>query len=401
MDSKQIERAARRLRDVVHYIPVGISQTFSAMSGAELSLKYENQQKTGSFKVRGAYNKLAALAERGEKLSAVVASSAGNHAQGVAFAASSLGITAKIVMPRNAPLAKVSATEGYGAHVVLHGDCYDDAYQKAIEIVEEEGAVFIHPFDDEDIIAGQGTVGLEILKDVPTVDAVLVPAGGGGLLAGVACCIKEINPRIQVIGVQAEGADAIVRCFHQGKHIATDTAFTIADGIAVKCPGTITTGMISRYADDMVTVTDEEIASAILLLIERTKQVVEPAGAVTVAAAIGGKLSIAGKKVVCILSGGNIDVSFIQKIVEKGLVNRGRQIKFRTIMADTPGSLELFAKITAQCGANILSVQHDRLHAGLRLNEAILHADCEVSGFDHGNQLLDALRKAGYAVEME
>lgn len=401
MDSKQIERAARRLRDVVHYIPVGISQTFSTMSGAELSLKYENQQKTGSFKVRGAYNKLAALVEQGEKPTAVVASSAGNHAQGVAFAASSLGITAKIVMPRSAPLAKVSATEGYGAQVVLHGDCYDDAYQKAMEIVEEEGAVFIHPFDDEDIIAGQGTVGLEILKDVPTVDAVLVPAGGGGLLAGVACCIKEINPRIQVIGVQAEGADAIVRCFHQGKHVATDTAFTIADGIAVKCPGTITTGMISRYADDMVTVTDEEIASAILLLIERTKQVVEPAGAVTVAAAIGGKLSIAGKKVVCILSGGNIDVSFIQKIVEKGLVNRGRQIKFRTIMADTPGSLELFAKITAQCGANILSVQHDRLHAGLRLNEAILHADCEVSGFDHGNQLLDALRKAGYAVEME
>jgi threonine dehydratase len=401
MDSKEVERAAKRLRDIVHNIPVGESQTFSKMSGAELYLKYENQQKTGSFKVRGAYNKLACLIERGEKPDAVVASSAGNHAQGVAYAASCLGIRAKIVMPRSAPIAKITATEGYGAEVILHGDCYDDSYQHAVKIAGEENAVFIHGFDDMDVIAGQGTVGLEILKDIPVVDIVIAAAGGGGLLAGIACCVKEVNPRVQVIGVQAEGADAIVRCYRTRELKASEQVRTIADGIAIKSPGIITTGLINQYVDDMITVTDEEIASAILLLIERTKQVVEPAGAVSVAAAVGGKLDIAGKKAVCVLSGGNIDVSFIQRIVEKGLVNRGRQIKLRTIMSDTPGSLEKFARITGQCGSNILSITHDRVRPGLHLGEAELHADCEVSGFEHGEQLLAELRKAGYIVEAE
>jgi len=401
MNITEIERAARRLRDIVHNIPVGESQTFSKMSGAELYMKYENQQKTGSFKVRGAYNKLACLIERGEKPDSVVTSSAGNHAQGVAFAATSLGIRSKIVMPLSTPIAKISATEGYGAQVVLDGECYDDAYQRAMRIAEEEKAIFIHGFDDPDVIAGQGTVGLEILKDIPVVDTVITAAGGGGLLAGVACCIKEINPRIQVIGVQAEGADAVVQSFRTHEHKSTESVRTIADGIAIKSPGVLTTSLINQYVDDMVTVTDEEIATAILLLIERTKQVVEPAGAVSVAAAIGGKLNIEGKKAVCILSGGNIDVSFIQKIVEKGLVNRGRQIKLKTTISDVPGSLERFARITGQCGANILSITHDRLRQGLHLGEAELHAVCEVSGFDHGKHLLSALKKAGYVVEAE
>ena len=401
MDICEIERAAKRIRDVAHNIPVGESQTFSKMSGAQLYFKYENQQKTGSFKVRGAYNKLSCLAERGEKPEVVVASSAGNHAQGVAYAASCMGIRSKIVMPLSAPIAKISATEGYGAEVVLRGNCYDDSCQHALQIQEEENAVFVHAFDDPDVIAGQGSIGLEILRDVPLVDAVIVPAGGGGLLAGIACCIKQINPRVQIIGVQATGADAIVRFFQTHELKASDTVKTIADGIAVKAPGKLTIDLIEKYVDCMVTVTDEEIAASILLLIERTKQVVEPAGAVSLAAAIGGKLDIKGRKTVCVLSGGNIDVSFIQKIVEKGLVNRGRKIKLRTPITDVPGSLEKFARIMAQCGANILSVTHDRLRPGLQLGEADLHADCEVSGFEHRDQLLNALKAAGYDVVWE
>jgi len=401
MQMKEIEQAAARLRNVVHQLPVSTSRTFSEMTGSELYLKYENQQKTGSFKVRGAYNKIAALIERGEKPVAVVASSAGNHAQGVAFAATELGIQSTIVMPRSTPIAKVSATEGYGARVVLHGDCYDDAYDKALEIQRESGAVFIHPFDDEDVIAGQGTIALEILRDIPNVDMVLIPAGGGGLLAGMAYCLKEVNPRVQVVGVQAEGAGAIAESFRAKELVSVENIHTIADGIAVKSPGKITHDIIAQYVDDVVTVSDEEIASAILLLLERTKQVVEPAGAASLAAALNQKVELAGKKVVCVLSGGNIDVSFIHRIVEKGLVTRGRQIKFKTRMLDTPGSLEHFSRIVAGCGANIIMIQHDRLEASLQLDEAILHVACEVSGMEHAQQLLRMLEKSGYQPIME
>lgn len=265
MTIREIERAAAGLRDIIHSIPVSSSKTFSDMSGAELYMKCENLQKTGSFKVRGAYNKIARLA--GEGVREVVASSAGNHAQGVAFASTSLGVQSTIVMPRSAPLAKAAATEGYGARVLLYGDCYDEAYSKALEIQQETGAVFVHPFNDEDVVAGQGTIALEILRDIPTVDTVIIPAGGGGLLAGMAFCIKQINPRIQVVGVQAQGADAIVRSFREKKLVATKTSTTIADGIAVRVPGDLTVGLIAQYVDEMVTVNDDEIAEAILLLL--------------------------------------------------------------------------------------------------------------------------------------
>ena len=251
---KDIDEAAQRLQPVVHYIPLSSSTTFSGMTGAEVYLKCENQQKTGSFKVRGAYNKIMKLYEAGD-LKSVIASSAGNHAQGVAFAANKIGIPATICMPRSTPIAKVSATQGYGANVVLSGSCYDDAYAKAMEIVEETGATFIHPFDDEDVMAGQGTIGLEILRDLPAVDVILVPAGGGGLLSGVAACVKQINPRIQVIGVQAEGAPAIAQSFHQDGIHATDSVHTIADGIAVKCPGSKTMEHINASVDDMAAAT--------------------------------------------------------------------------------------------------------------------------------------------------
>ncbi|MEM1486126.1 threonine ammonia-lyase [Oscillospiraceae bacterium PP1C4] len=396
----EIEQAASRLRNVIHSIPVSSSKTFSHMSGSELFLKCENLQKTGSFKVRGAYNKIAKLCEKGA-IAEVVASSAGNHAQGVAFASTSLGVASTIVMPRSAPIAKTSATEGYGAKVVLYGDCYDEAYNKALEIQEQSGAVFIHPFNDKDVIAGQATIALEVLRDIPTVDTIIIPAGGGGLLAGMATCIKQINPRIKVVGVQAQGADAIVQSFNKKMLVSTESSSTIADGIAVRVPGELTVSLIQQYVDEMVTVSDDEIAEAILLLLERTKMVVEPAGAASLAAAINQKLDIAGKRVVCLLSGGNIDVSFIQKIVEKGLVARGRQLQFKTIMPDIPGSMGHFTTLLAKVGANIMMLQHDRRYADLHLNEAILHVTCEVSGPEHGQEVIRILEQCGYRITIE
>ncbi|WP_394273767.1 threonine ammonia-lyase [Butyricicoccus sp.] len=396
---QDIDAAAKRLQSVVHNIPLEPSTTFSGMTGAEVYLKCENQQKTGSFKVRGAYNKIMKLNEQGD-LKSVIASSAGNHAQGVAFAASSIGIPATICMPRSTPIAKVSATQGYGANVVLSGSCYDDAYAKAMSIVEETGATFIHPFDDEDVMAGQGTIGLEILRDLPAVDVILVPAGGGGLLSGVAACVKQINPRIQVIGVQAEGAPAIANSFHQDGIRPSDSVHTIADGIAVKCPGTKTMEHINAFVDDMITVSDDEIASTILLLLERTKQVVEPAGASSLAALLSGRYDFSGKKVVCLLSGGNIDVSFIHRIVEKGLVTRCRHMKFSIVMPDVPGSLERLAGIIASQNANIIMFQHDRVNANLDIDEAIVHVVCEVGGKEHGEALLHAIENNGYTVTL-
>ena len=397
---KEIELAAKRLENTIHRTKIERSKTFSDMSGAEIYLQYENQQKTVSFKIRGASNKIAALVERGE-LKAAVASSAGNHAQGTAYASHVHGIPATIVMPKSTPIAKAAATEGYGAKVLLYGECYDDAYNKAIEIVEKEGATFIHPYDDLEVMAGQGTIGIEILEDLPTVDMVLVPAGGGGLLAGVAACIKQINPRVKIIGVQSEGAPAINLTFKNKKYTSTDTVSTIADGIAVKMPGKKTTELINKYADDVVTVSDAEISSAILLLLERTKQVVEPAGATTLAAVLNNKVDAKGKKVVCVLSGGNIDVSFIQRIIELGLVSRDRKLKFKTTLLDLPGSLEHLSSVLSSVNANIVMVQHDRMSAELDPNEAIIHIACEVSGREHGDKVVKTLEKNGYKVVKE
>lgn len=400
LELKEIEKAAQRLKGTIHRTKIEKNTTFSQMTGGEIYLKFENQQKTGSFKIRGASNKIAALIERDE-ITSGVASSAGNHAQGVAYASHVHGIPATIVMPKSTPIAKVSATQGYGAKVVLHGECYDDAYKKAVEIQEKEGATFLHPYDDLEVMAGQGTIGIEILEDLPTVDVVIVPAGGGGLLAGVAACIKHINPRVKIIGVQAEGAPAIEQSFKSKKFVTTDSAATIADGIAVKVPGEKTIELINKYADDVVTVTDGEISAAILLLLERTKQVVEPAGATPLAAVLNGKIDVKGKKVACVLSGGNIDVSFIQRIIELGLVSRNRKLKFRTTLLDIPGSLEHLSHMLSEVNANIVMVQHDRLSAELDPNEAIIHIACEVGGKEHGQKVVKALEKNGYTIVME
>ena len=394
----EIWRAKKRLSPVLHHTELDPSSTFSGMTGGEIYLKCENRQKTGSFKIRGASNKIACMMERGES-APVVASSAGNHAQGVAYAAHRFGLPATIVMPKAAPIVKVQATEGYGAKVVLAGDCYDDAYAEACRICQEEGAVFLHPYNDLEVIAGQGTLGLEILEDLPDTDIIVVPAGGGGLLAGVAAAVKLVNPAVKVYGVQAKGADAIARSYAAGKLVSTESASTIADGIAVKSPGDLTVPLIQKYADDVVTVSDTEIADAILQLMERCKQIVEPAGAASAAAVISGKLDVAGKKVVCLLSGGNIDVSFIQNIIEQGLIARHRRMKFYVTLLDRPGSLVKMLSIIAEAGANILAVEHDRLKTDITPNQTTVHIVCEVGGQAHGEALPATLQKHSYTVE--
>lgn len=397
---KDITLAAERLNGVVHHTELAHSSTFSQLSGGRIYLKCENRQKTGSFKIRGASNKLAAMAERSE-LKPVVASSAGNHAQGVAYAAHRFGTPATIVMPETAPIAKVQATQGYGAQVVLAGDCYDAAYTRAMELCQEQGATFLHPYDDPEVIAGQGTIALEILGDLPTVDMIIVPAGGGGLLSGVALAAKQLNPRVQVIGVQAEGANAIARSYREGKRICTDTVSTIADGIAVKSPGEITVELINKYVDDVVTVSDMDISSAILMIMERCKEIVEPSGAASVAAVLSNIINVSGKRAVCLLSGGNIDVSFIQNVIEQGLVARQRRLKFMVKLADRPGSLVQLLTVLAQTGANVLTVQHDKLMLGLKPNETFVHIACEVGGPDHGSKVLSELKNHGYDVELD
>ena len=384
---QDFERAQQRLKGVLHHTELDLSATFSAMTGGNIYLKYENSQKTGSFKIRGASNKIAALVERGAP-GAVVASSAGNHAQGVAYAAHRFGIPATIVMPKPAPIAKAKAAEGYGATVVL-------------ESCAQEHATLLHPYNDPEVIAGQGTLGLEILGDLPTADVVIVPAGGGGLLAGVAACIKQINPRVQVIGVQAEGADAIAPSFRTHGYVQTDSAATIADGIAVKVPGDLTVPLIERYADDVVTVSDRDISEAVLLLMERCEQIVEPAGATPVAAVLKGKVDVKGKNVVCLLSGGNIDVSFIQCIIEQGLAARSRRLRVTVTLLDRPGSLGKLRNDIAALGANILSVEHDRLTAGLNPNEIDVHVSCEVGDKAHGDRVRGQLIQSGYHVKID
>ena len=390
-----VYKASHKLKEVVRKTDLIYAPKLKP--GCNVYLKTENLQVTGSFKVRGAYYKISQLSDE-EKAKGVIACSAGNHAQGVALAAAKNGIKSIICLPDSAPISKIEATRSYGAEVCLVEGVYDDAYAKAISLRDEKGYTFIHPFDDDYVIAGQGTLGLEIVGDLPTVDMIIVPAGGGGLLAGVAACVKQINPRIRVIGVQAEGCDPIYRSFKEKKYICADTSATIADGISVKAPGDITVELINRYVDDVVTVNDNEISEAILLLMERCKQIVEPSGATPVAAILKKKIDVTGKKVVCLLSGGNIDVSFVQCIIEQGLVARGRRLRFTVTLLDKPGSLSRLLNDIASLGANILSLEHDRLFPGLNPNETNVHVSCEVGGSDHGKRVINELKSKGFKI---
>jgi len=397
MNIQDIQQAKNRLSGIIHNIPLDYTTHFSKVAGAEIFLKCENRQKTGSFKVRGAYNKIAKLVETG-KPSNFICASLGNHAQGVAYAASKSGIPTTIVMPKSAPLAKVTAVQGYGVNVVLYGDFFDDAQAHAKRLEKETGAVFIEPFNDYDVIAGQGTIGIEILDDLADVDIIVVPTGGGGLISGVAVAVKSINKAVKVVGVQAEKADALVRSYKSKKLTPLSQIYTIADGIAVKRPGDLTYPLIQKYADQMVTVSDDEIAMAVIGLMERTKQIVEPAGATSLAAVICNKIDVKGKKIVCLLSGGNIDVGIIHKIIERGLIKRGRQISLAILLQDRPGGLERVSGIIARTNANVIGVRFDRTSVESEINDVVLHVTCEVSGERHSEEVVAELCKAGFRV---
>jgi threonine dehydratase len=399
VELQDIWRARENLAGVIHHTNLDLSHTFSELSGNKVYLKTENLQKTGSFKIRGAYNKIASLDEK-EKQKGVIAASAGNHAQGVAFGANKAGIPATIVMPEGAPLSKVIATRGYGANVLLYGSIYDDAFNKAQEIQNETGAVFVHAFDNKEVIAGQGTIGLEILDELPDVDAILVPIGGGGLISGIATAVKSLKSSIKIIGVEAEGAACVKTSREKGEVFPLTSVHTIADGIAVKCPGSFTFDLIQKYVDDVVTVSDEEIASTILLLLERAKLVAEGAGATALAALVYRKNLIKNKKVAVIVSGGNIDVNFMSRIIEKGLVKTGRNVKLTTIMSDKPGSLQHFLSIIAENKANVISIHHDRLDPDIPLDKAQVDVVLETQSSDHVKELISNLKKHGYDVKV-
>ena len=357
----------------------------------EVYLKTENLQLTGSFKLRGAYNKIHRLSAE-EKARGVVACSAGNHSQGVALAAQRAGIDAVICIPEGAPISKVEATRGYGAQVELVPGVYDDAYERALAIAAETGRTMIHPFDDDDVIAGQGTIALEILDALPDMDICLVPVGGGGLISGMAFAIKSLRPSCRVVGVQAAGAASMKKALSSHKRLTLERVATIADGIAVKTPGEKTFDYCSKYVDEVVTVSEDEIASAILSLMEQQKLVAEGAGAVSVAAAMSGKVDLAGKKTVCLVSGGNIDVTILSRVITRGLMMQGRQVELEIEVYDRPKQLALVSALVAQLGANVVSVEHDRKTDSTDLQHCMLRLGLETRNQDHIDQIVAAIR---------
>lgn len=392
----KIYHASYILKNVIR--PTDLIHAPNINPESEIYLKTENLQVTGSFKVRGAYYKMSQLSDE-EKQKGVIACSAGNHAQGVALAATKNGIKSLICLPDGAPISKVEATKRYGAEVCLVKGVYDDAYQKALELRDEKGYTFIHPFNDIDVIAGQGTIGLEIMEQMGDVDAVIVPIGGGGLISGVAFAVKSLNPKVKVYGVQAAGAPSMYNSIHDHKIETLSTVSTFADGIAVKEPGENTFELCSNYVDEIVTVTDDEIATAVLTLIEQHKMVAEGAGAVSVAAAMFNKIPIQGKKVVCVVSGGNIDVTILSRVITRGLLKAGRSADLTIELLDKPGQLEGVSSIIASLGGNVVSVHHDRASEGTDINACYLRIAMETRDFEHIAQIEKALSDAGYIIK--
>lgn len=390
-----VYKARYALKDVA--IMTDVLYAPKLKKGAELYLKTENLQITGSFKVRGAYYKMSTLTDE-EKARGVIACSAGNHAQGVALAAQKNGIKSVICLPDGAPISKVEATRSYGADICLVEGVYDDAYNKALELRDSEGYTFIHPFDDPDVIAGQGTIALELAEQIPDMDAVIVPIGGGGLISGVAYTIKALNPNVMVYGVQASGAPSMLNSINDSHIERLDSVFTIADGIAVKEPGTLTYELCSKYVDEIVTVNDDEIAAAILALMEQHKLVCEGAGAVAVAAAMFGKVDLEGKKTVCLLSGGNIDVTILSRVITRGLMMSGRKCRLLIELVDKPGQLLAVSRIIAEQGGNVTSVHHEHAGEGSDVNGCYLRVTLETRNFEHIEAIKNALTDAGIKI---
>ncbi len=395
--------ARERVRDHVYYSPCPRSEMLSKLTGQQVFLKLENLQMTGSFKERGALNRLSLLTEA-EAQRGVVAASAGNHAQGVAYHATRLGVRSRIVMPLATPLVKVTATREFGAEVVLHGANYDEAYAEATRLCESEGMVFLHPFNDAAVMAGQGTIGLEMLEQIAGLEAVIVPIGGGGLIGGMACAIKEMaarnkTPEVRVIGVQASRLPSMVEAIEQGGPVAIEAATTIADGIAVRRAGALTYPVVERYVDEIVTVDEDEIASAILVLLEREKTLAEGAGAAALAALLQGKTSLAnrrGVKTGVLVCGGNIDVTLLARIIERGLVQDGRMILLRIHLLDKPGALAELTRLIARHRVNIVNTLYNRAYYGVNLGDTAIDITMETRGREQVAELLTALTEAGY-----
>ncbi len=395
MELKTIREAAHNLQGIIRATPLIHSRIFSEETNNDVYIKPENLQLTGAFKIRGAYNKMANLTAA-EKDKGVVAASAGNHAQGVAYAAKALGISATIVMPSQTPLIKVDSTRHYGVEVVLYGDCYDDAYEKALELQKTHDYTLVHPFDDPYVIAGQGTIGLEIIEELSDVEIIIVPIGGGGLISGIACAIKEINPNVKVIGVEPEGAQTLNYSLAKNKVSELKHVSTIAEGVAVKRPGDKTFDMVKNYVDEIVVVSDVDVLEAFLLMVEKEKLVAENAGVLSLAAIK--KLPYIGKKIVSVISGGNIDVVTISEMINRGLISRGRLFCFSVEMHDTPGELLKISTILAEHNANVIKLDHNQFKTLDRFMHVQLEITLETNGHDHVNEIKKALFDEGYHV---
>lgn len=390
-----VQAARERLRGSIYYSPCPHSQMLSALTGQQIYLKLENLQMTGSFKERGALNRIATLTPE-QGLRGVIAASAGNHAQGVAYHATKRGIRSIIVMPLATPLVKVTATRNFGAQVVLHGANYDEACDEATRICAAEGMTFIHPFDDPLVMAGQGTIGLELLEQVPELQAVVVPIGGGGLIGGIACAIKESRPDIRVIGVQTSRLPSMAAAVKAHHPVTLDSATTIADGIAVRRAGEVTFPVVERYVDEIVTVDEDEIASAILMLLEREKTLAEGAGATALAALIQKKTTLTDERTAVLVCGGNIDVTLLSRIIERGLVQDARLIRLRIHLLDKPGALAELTRLIADHRANIVDTLHNRAYYGVNLGDTVIDITMETRGREQVSELLAALTAGGY-----
>jgi threonine dehydratase len=394
----EIQQAEQRIRDYIYFSPCQLSAALSEMTGQQVYLKLDNLQRTGAFKERGALNRILLLSDD-EKRRGVIAASAGNHAQAVAYHATQRGILAKIVMPLMTPLVKISATRGFGAEVILHGANYDEACEEALRICKAEGMTFLHPFDDNAVINGQGTIGLELLEQVQGLEAVVVPIGGGGLISGVACALKESNPKIRVVGVQTEKLPSMLRAIESGGPVTLPAEATIADGIAVRRAGDLTVPQVKRFVDEIVTVDEEEIANAIMILLEREKTLAEGAGAVALAALLQKKTSLRGERTAVLVCGGNIDVSLLAKIIERGLVKDGRRVRIRVHLADRPGALHHLTKILSDQRANIVETIHNRAYYGVNLGDTVIDITLETRGSAHITQIASALEAESYRFE--
>jgi threonine dehydratase len=391
-------RAAReRIRGGVYESPCSYSETLSQLSANRVWLKLENLQMTGSFKERGALNRILTLSKE-EAARGVIAASAGNHAQAVSYHATKHGIRAQICMPLSTPLVKVTQTRNYGAEVVLFGDSYDDAFEEACRRQVEYGFTFLHAFNNEDVIAGQGTIGLELLEQAPEMEAIVAPIGGGGMLGGIACVVKELKPSVRVIGVQTERIPSMLEAIKLHHPVTLPAAATIAEGIAVRCAGELTLPLIEKYVDELVTVSEEDIANAILILLEREKTLAEGAGAAATAALLQRKTSLAGKNVVSVVCGGNIDVTLLSRIIERGMVKDGRLVRLHVYISDKPGGLKGLVEIVAAKRANIVDLRHERAYFGVHLGETVVDITVETRGPQHIAELRGALEEAKYTI---